>query len=314
MPAARAFSVAAFGRTSRVLLPLRRPSMLWLGHWSQAALQLSDNCHPHRNTETDENRHDPRLPSRPRQVREALRREREAVLTANGRPVALMIPVDAGSIDRTLETLRRARARGASRDPRREPSDDDEGHRRDHRPDPQSAIPRRGMRIVVDTKVLIAGLLSAAGPFGWIVEAVLAGDLELAFDAAIRQEYEEVMRRPGFRFAPARIDEILAALDHFGFVVIAAPPWPIALPDPDDEPFLAVAQASESVLVTGNLRHFPVRGRGEVAVLNPRELMHGFGGVHATPTTFLVASPPDGCAGPRTSCRRRTRRTLPRGR
>jgi antitoxin (DNA-binding transcriptional repressor) of toxin-antitoxin stability system len=53
--------------------------------------------------------------TRPKQVREALRREREAVLTANGRPVAVMIPVDAGSIDQTLEILRRARALEALR-------------------------------------------------------------------------------------------------------------------------------------------------------------------------------------------------------
>ncbi|MCC6194844.1 MAG: type II toxin-antitoxin system Phd/YefM family antitoxin [Burkholderiales bacterium] len=53
--------------------------------------------------------------TRPRQVRDALRGEREAVLTANGRPVAVMIPVDAGSIDRTIETLRRARALEALR-------------------------------------------------------------------------------------------------------------------------------------------------------------------------------------------------------
>jgi antitoxin (DNA-binding transcriptional repressor) of toxin-antitoxin stability system len=51
----------------------------------------------------------------PRQVRDALKNEREAVLTANGSPVAIMIPVDAGSIDRTLETLRRARGLEALR-------------------------------------------------------------------------------------------------------------------------------------------------------------------------------------------------------
>ena len=40
--------------------------------------------------------------SRPKQVREALKKEKEAVLTANGQPVALMIPVDAGSVDQAL--------------------------------------------------------------------------------------------------------------------------------------------------------------------------------------------------------------------
>ena len=60
------------------------------------------------------------LRTRPKQVREALKQEREAVLTANGRPVALMIPVDAGTVDQTLETLRRVRGLEALRAIRRE--------------------------------------------------------------------------------------------------------------------------------------------------------------------------------------------------
>ena len=58
--------------------------------------------------------------TRPKQVRDALKQEQEAVLTANGRPVALMIPVDAGTVDQTLETLRRARGLEAVRALRRE--------------------------------------------------------------------------------------------------------------------------------------------------------------------------------------------------
>jgi prevent-host-death family protein len=53
------------------------------------------------------------LRTRPKQVRDSLRGEREAVLTANGRPVAVLIPVDASSVDETLETLRRAQALAA---------------------------------------------------------------------------------------------------------------------------------------------------------------------------------------------------------
>ena len=44
--------------------------------------------------------------TRPKQVRAALKQAREAVLTANGVPVAVMIAVDAGTVDQTLETLR----------------------------------------------------------------------------------------------------------------------------------------------------------------------------------------------------------------
>ena len=58
--------------------------------------------------------------TRPRQVRDALAGESEAVLTVNGRPVALLLPTDASTIDATLETVRRARGIEALRAIRRE--------------------------------------------------------------------------------------------------------------------------------------------------------------------------------------------------
>lgn len=57
--------------------------------------------------------------TRPKQVRQALEREREAVLTVNGRPVAVLIPTDAATMDETLETVRRARGLEALRAIRR---------------------------------------------------------------------------------------------------------------------------------------------------------------------------------------------------
>ena len=127
------------------------------------------------------------------------------------------------------------------------------------------------MSIVLDTNVLVAGLLSSAGPPAWIIEAVFAGRLELALDAAIRDEYEDVLRRPEFEFPKNRVDDLLAAIDRFAMRVAAAPPNPAPLPDPDDERFLAVAAATGSVLVTGNLKHFPPRCRGAVTVRTPRD-------------------------------------------
>jgi predicted nucleic acid-binding protein len=52
-------------------------------------------------------------------------------------------------------------------------------------------------------------------------------------------------------------------------------PLPVAanLPDPSDLPFLEVAASAEAVLVTGNLRHFPKKAAGRVAVISPAELI-----------------------------------------
>ena len=129
------------------------------------------------------------------------------------------------------------------------------------------------MRIVLDTNVLISGVLSATGPPGWIVEAVLAGDHELVFDAAIREEYAEVLHRSELALPAMRVDHLLSAIDRFGWEVAAVPRWPDPLPDPDDEPFLATAGATASILITGNLRHFPVRLRHGVDVRSPRQFV-----------------------------------------
>jgi uncharacterized protein len=131
------------------------------------------------------------------------------------------------------------------------------------------------MRLVVDTNVLVAGLLSRSGPPGWIVEAILSGEIEPAYDAAIRAEYQDVPARRELSLEPSRVALILDVIDRFGFEVAAPPPWSETLPDPDDEPFLAVAAALGCSLVTGNLRHFPAKARGGVTVLSPRQFVDG---------------------------------------
>lgn len=56
------------------------------------------------------------------------------------------------------------------------------------------------MNIVLDTNVLVAGLLSPFGTCGEIVRMVSSGELRLSFDARIFTEYEEVLNRPKFKF------------------------------------------------------------------------------------------------------------------
>jgi len=131
------------------------------------------------------------------------------------------------------------------------------------------------MRLVVDTNVLVAGILSASGPPGWIVEALLSGEIEPVPDARIRSEYEDVLRRPELSLDPQRVAAVLDVIDAFGLEVVARP-LPQTLPDPDDAPFLAVATFVCCPLVTGNTRHFPVKARGDVAVLTPRQLLDTF--------------------------------------
>jgi putative PIN family toxin of toxin-antitoxin system len=132
------------------------------------------------------------------------------------------------------------------------------------------------LRIVLDTNVLVSGLLSPFGPPGEIVRMVSSGSIVLCVDARILGEYEEVLLRPRFGFDP---DSVAALLDYIDFrsEVAASEPLTRRLPDPDDEPFLEAALGcSADCLVTGNLGHFPADTRGNVTVLSPAEFVERY--------------------------------------
>lgn len=130
------------------------------------------------------------------------------------------------------------------------------------------------MRIVLDTNVLVSGLLNPHGPPGRVLDLVLSGTLTLLFDDRILSEYREVLARPRFGFNPVDVETVLAHLVSEGEAVLAAP-IPFTLPDPDDLPFLEVALAgSADALVTGNASHFkPTRGRHQAAVIGPAKFL-----------------------------------------
>ena len=48
------------------------------------------------------------------------------------------------------------------------------------------------MKVVLDTNVLVSGLLNPYGPPGRIVQLAAAGELQLCLDARILAEYREV--------------------------------------------------------------------------------------------------------------------------
>ena len=125
------------------------------------------------------------------------------------------------------------------------------------------------MKIVLDTNVLVAGLLSPFGPCAEIVRMVSSGDVTLCFDALILTEYSEVLYRPELRFDKEKVSALLDHIEHRGRAV-ASSPLRHSLPDPDDEPFLKVAVAGEAVcLVTGNASHFPAKLCQGRKVLSP---------------------------------------------
>jgi len=139
------------------------------------------------------------------------------------------------------------------------------------------------MRIVLDTNILVSGLLTPFGAPAQIVRMVASGPLVVCYDARILAEYEEVLRRPKFDFPEPAILALLDQIEGEG-ISFATAPLATALPDRDDEPFLEVALAAnaetpgDSVpLVTGNTKHFPEESRQGVAIVSPRFFVDHYG-------------------------------------
>jgi len=130
------------------------------------------------------------------------------------------------------------------------------------------------MRVVVDTNVLVSGIINPHGSPGRVVDAIVSRTLTVLHDDRILSEYREVLLRPLFAFQPSDVNALLDFIVFSG-EHIAAGPVDIVLPDSTDLPFLEVAIAGAADgLGTGNLKHFkPARGRHHVSILSPTEIL-----------------------------------------
>lgn len=129
------------------------------------------------------------------------------------------------------------------------------------------------MIVVLDTNVLVSGLLYPFRSSGEIVRMTSAGDLRLCYDARVLAEYRDVLLRPKFSFSPSDVNDFLAQLEACGYAV-ASKTLARALPDPDDETFLEVAISGKArCLVTGNKKHYPPQHRAGVTVVSPSEFL-----------------------------------------
>ena len=132
------------------------------------------------------------------------------------------------------------------------------------------------MKIVLDTNVLVSGLLNPYGPPSRIIQMVADGEFTVCFDARILCEYREVLLRPVFPFKPEQVDALLDQIRTAGEPT-SARPLAQRLPDPDDEPFLEVAiAAGADYLVTGNMRHYPAGRRAGIQVVSPRKFVETY--------------------------------------
>lgn len=123
---------------------------------------------------------------------------------------------------------------------------------------------------VIDTNVVVSGLLNPHGPSARVLNAVLDGRMKLVYDARILAEYRDVLHRPRLKLAPDKIQAFLNALR--GQVMVTPSALVVRAPDSDDIVFVEAALATtDKTIVTGNLAHYPSEILHGARVLTPAQ-------------------------------------------
>jgi putative PIN family toxin of toxin-antitoxin system len=118
------------------------------------------------------------------------------------------------------------------------------------------------MRVVLDTNVLVSGLLKPAGNERRVLRLGLARKFTLLLSAPILAEYELVLPRPRFKLQPAEVSHTLESLRKVAEWVEPDITLNVTK-DEHDNRFLECAVAGRAdCLVTGNAKHFPARWKG----------------------------------------------------
>ena len=116
---------------------------------------------------------------------------------------------------------------------------------------------------VIDTNVLVSALLSSNAEAATVqlVARMIEGEIIPIYSDEILQEYQEVLHRKKFKVDPAQIEMLLGAVEKYGFSVVPHSTGAV-LPDMKDLAFYEVVmekREDDAYLVTGNLKHFPVK-------------------------------------------------------
>lgn len=129
------------------------------------------------------------------------------------------------------------------------------------------------MKVVLDTNVIVSGLLSPFGPPGEIVRMTASGILKLCYDARILSEYQNVLVRKKFPFKQVHVEDLLEQIKACGYITTSKL-LAKRLLHLNDEPFLEVALGGDvQYLITGNLKHYPIRKQKNMLVVSPAEFL-----------------------------------------
>lgn len=128
------------------------------------------------------------------------------------------------------------------------------------------------IRAVLDTNVVVSGLLNSKGPPALILKHALLRRFRLYLSPALLDEYKKVLPRERLRLDPEQIDRLLLLLRSKAILITPRKYLRIAS-DPEDNKVIECALAGRAdFIVTGNIRHFPAQFQ-DIRVITPRDFL-----------------------------------------
>ena len=129
------------------------------------------------------------------------------------------------------------------------------------------------MKVVVDTNVIVSGIINPYGKPAHVLNLILNGELILCIDSRIYREYERVLKSPKFSF-PEEYVKVFLDFVESASIFVSPPPLKINLCDESDLPFIEVALAQRVPIITGNKKHFT--GVSELKIYTPSEFVEWY--------------------------------------
>ena len=134
-------------------------------------------------------------------------------------------------------------------------------------------------RVILDTNVIVSAFLKPASNPALILSLFLEDYLTLCLCEEIWTEYREVLQRQKFQ----QLD--YESIKKFFSIIRAKALWVvprvsvnILKSDPEDNKFLACAlEAQADYLITGNIRHFPLKKFHGAQIINPKDFIELIG-------------------------------------
>ena len=133
-------------------------------------------------------------------------------------------------------------------------------------------------RVVIDTNVLVSSMLSSEGNSARIMNLISDKQIQLFYCPAIMDEYKRVLAYEKLSITTQTQRSVVNAIEELGIMIKPAA-GDIPLPDESDRVFYDTARISGSILITGNIKHYPT----EAFVMTPTAFLTAYekGGAHA---------------------------------